>query len=73
MMEGVLVSMAAYYSRNLAKETKKGLNENAYKALFNGGIAPLGFKIVNKHYEIEPIEAEAVRLIYKWYLNSFSV
>ena len=72
MMEGVLVSMAAYYSRNLAKETKKGLNENAYKALFNGGIAPLGFKIVNKHYEIEPIEAEAVRLIYKWYLNGFS-
>ena len=72
MMEGVLVSMAAYYSRNLAKETKKGLNENAYKALFNGGIAPLGFKIVDKHYEIEPIEAEAVRLIYKWYLNGFS-
>ena len=30
MMESMLVGFAAYYSRNLAKETKKGLNENAY-------------------------------------------
>ena len=72
MMEGVLVSMAAYYSRNLSKETKKGLNENAYKAQFNGGTAPLGFRIIDKHYEIEPIEAEAVRLIFKLYLAGYS-
>ena len=69
MTETMLVAMAAYYSRNLAKETKKGLNENAYKAQFNGGKPPLGYKIVNKRYEIEPREAEAVRLIYKLYLE----
>ena len=44
VMETVMVGMAAYYSRNLAKETKKGMNENAYKAIFNGGYAPLGYK-----------------------------
>lgn len=49
MMETMMVGMAAYYSRNLAKETKKGLNENAYKALFNGGCPPLGYKIVDKN------------------------
>ena len=64
MMEGVLVSMAAYYSRNLSKETKKGLNENAYKAQFNGGFAPFGYKIVDKHYVIDDQEAEAIRLIF---------
>lgn len=68
MTEAMLVAMAAYYSRNLGKETKKGLNENAYKALFNGGRPPLGYKIVDQHYEIEPREAEAVRLIYQLYL-----
>lgn len=68
MNEAVFVAMAAYYSRNLGKETKKGLNENAYKAQFNGGRPPLGYKIVDKHYEIEPREAEAVRLIYQLYL-----
>lgn len=69
MMEGVLVSMAAYYSRNLAKETKKGMNENAYKALFNGGCPPLGYKIVDKKYAIDENEAAAVRLIFKLYLE----
>ena len=69
MMEGMLVSMAAYYSRNLAKETKKGMNENAYKALFNGGCPPLGYRIVDKKYVVDEQEAAAVRLIFKLYLE----
>lgn len=69
MMETMMVGMAAYYSRNLAKETKKGLNENAYKALFNGGCPPLGYKIVDKKYVIDEQEAAAVRLIFELYLK----
>ena len=69
MMENMLVGMAAYYSRNLAKETKKGLNENAYKAMFNGGIPPLGYRVENKRYVIDEHEAEAVRLIFSMYLS----
>lgn len=69
MMESMLVGMAAYYSRNLSKETKKGLNENAYKALFNGGIAPYGYKIVDQHYVIDEAEAQAIRLIFSMYIN----
>ncbi len=69
MMENMLVGFAAYYSRNLAKETKKGLNENAYKAQFNGGKPPLGYKIVDKKYVIEPVEAEAVKLIFDLYIS----
>lgn len=69
MMESMLVGFAAYYSRNLAKETKKGLNENAYKAQFNGGKPPLGYKIVDKQYVIEPTEAEAVKLIFTMYIS----
>lgn len=71
MMETMMVGMAAYYSRNLAKETKKGLNENAYKALFNGGCPPLGYKIVDKKYVIDEQEAAAVRLIFELYLNGY--
>ena len=69
MMENMLVGFAAYYSRNLAKETKKGLNENAYKAQFNGGTAPFGYKIVDKHYIIDEREAEGVRMIFRMYLD----
>lgn len=53
MMESVLVGMAAYYSRNLAKEVRKGQNENAYKAISNGGIAPFGLKLVDQRYAID--------------------
>lgn len=68
MMENMLVGFAAYYSRNLAKETKKGLNENAYKALFNGGTPPFGYRIVDKHYVVDELEAEGVRMIFSMYL-----
>lgn len=68
MMETMLVGMAAYYSRNLSKETKKGLNENAYKALFNGGVPPLGYRIENQRYVVDTHEAKAVRLIFSMYL-----
>ncbi|WP_304162940.1 recombinase family protein [Phascolarctobacterium succinatutens] len=56
MIEAMLVSIAAYYSSDLVKETKRGLNENAYKAQFNGGYAPLGYKLVDKHYVIDEQE-----------------
>nr|WP_159033373.1 hypothetical protein [Ethanoligenens harbinense] len=44
-MESVLEGMAEYYSRNLAREVRKGMNENALKAKHNGGIAPLGYDV----------------------------
>lgn len=68
MMENILVGFAAYYSRNLAKETKKGLNENAYKAQFNGGVPPFGYQIKDKRYTINEAEAEGVRMIFDMYL-----
>jgi site-specific DNA recombinase len=60
-----------YYSRNLAREVMKGLKENALAAKFNGGLPPLGYDI-NKDtlkYEINDFEAEAVKLIFKMYLQ----
>ncbi len=69
LMEGMLMAYAAYYSRNLAEESKKGMRENAYKALFNGGIAPLGYKIVDKKYVIDEKEAPAVRMVFDMYCD----
>lgn len=68
MMETMLVGMAAYYSRNLAKEVMKGMKENAYQGKFNGGYAPLGYRIVDGQYIINENEATAIKLIYKMYL-----
>lgn len=64
-MENQLVGMAAYFSRNLAGEVRKGQRENALKAKHNGGKPPLGYDVdKDGHYIINEKEAAAVRLIF---------
>ncbi len=43
------------------------MNENALKAISNGGTAPLGFNIVNQKYEINEIEAQSIKLVFELY------
>jgi site-specific DNA recombinase len=76
LTKNTLVNLSAYFSQNLARETKKGLKENALKALHCGGIPPLGYDVIpdggkrhgnreSKKYIINENEAEIVRLIFK--------
>ncbi len=62
----VQLGVSQYYSANLAREVMKGLKENAYKALHNGGIPPLGYDVnpETKEYIINEKEAEAVRIMF---------
>ena len=41
IMEAMLEGLSEYYSANLAREVKKGLNENALDCKHNGGTPPL--------------------------------
>ncbi|MDO5795250.1 MAG: recombinase family protein, partial [Turicibacter sp.] len=70
----VQLGVSQYYSANLAREVMKGLKENAYKALHNGGIPPLGYDVdpETKQYIINEKEAEAIRIIFKKYLEGWS-
>mgnify|MGYP005855885979 CR=1 FL=1 len=66
----MLVGLAKYYSQNLARETMKGLKENALKAKHCGGIPPLGYDLdENKNYVINENEAKTVRLIFEMKLS----
>ena len=72
ILESVLEGMAEYYSKNLAREVRKGLNENALKALHNGGVPPLGLNVnPDKTYSINESEAQAVRIIFDMYANGY--
>lgn len=72
ILESVLEGMAEYYSKNLAREVRKGLNENALVAKHNGGIAPLGYNVTAEHgYEINPVEAQAVKMIFDLYCKGY--
>ncbi len=71
MLESLLVGMAEYYSKNLAREVMKGLKENALQGRHTGGIPPLGYDVdpVTRKLVINPVEAEAVKLIFSMYLD----
>ncbi len=74
IMESVLEGMAEYYSRNLGRETMKGMRENALKSRHTGGKPPLGYD-VNKETKkliINDYEAGAVKLIFKMVLDGRS-
>ena len=68
LMESLLEGLSEYYSRNLSRETKKGLAENALKGKSTGGCAPIGFDFdADNHLVINEHEAEAVRAIFEMY------
>lgn len=70
LMENQLVGIAAYYSRNLAKEVMKGLKENALQGKHNGGKPPLGYAVKDGKYEIDESTAPAVRMIFDMYVKN---
>lgn len=66
LMETLLVGMAAYYSRNLAREVIKGQRETALQGKHTGGIPPFGYDVgPDKKYIINENEAIAVRKIFE--------
>lgn len=69
IMRTLMWSLFEYYIDNLATETRKGLKENALKALHTGGYAPFGYDIIDKRYVINELEAAYVRKIFDAALN----
>ena len=69
LIEGVLESMAEYYSAELSQKTKRGVKESLLKGHFIGGYTLLGYNIVNKKWVVNPEEAEIVRDVFNRYRN----
>jgi DNA invertase Pin-like site-specific DNA recombinase len=53
MIEHVLAAVAAFYSKNLSNETKRGKRQRAIKGEFNGSNAPVGYILV-QHKDATP-------------------
>ena len=68
ILEAMLEAMAEYYSLNLADEVKKGMTEKAYRGEYQT-TAPFGYKFIDKRLEIEPQEAEFVKLLFYNFAN----
>jgi len=71
ILESVLTGMADYFSKNLARETMKGMKENALKCRHTGGTPPLGYSVdpMTKKLLLNEEEAVTVKKIFDLYLN----
>ncbi len=62
LIEGVLESMAEYYSAELSQKVKRGIAMSAAKCKYFGGVIPLGYKIDSeKNYVIDENTAPVVQ------------
>lgn len=78
MMRQIMNLFDEYQSRENAKHTLRAMKENARQGFWNGARPPLGYRIVaaeqrgtkiKTKLEIEPVQADKVRLIYSLALN----
>lgn len=65
-------------SREIGKNTKRAMMQSAKQGFWNGATPPLGYKIVEaerrgqkikKKLDIDPVEAETIRLMFRLYLE----
>lgn len=68
LVEGVLESMAEYYSAELSQKINRGMAINAEKCLSNGSNPGLGFKVDSeRRFYVDEDEAKIVREIFERY------
>ena len=68
LVEGVLESMAEYYSVELSQKILRGMKINAEKCLSNGSNPGLGFKVdKDRQFYVDPKEAAIVREVFERY------
>ena len=74
MIRQIMALFDEYQSKENAKHTLRAMKENARQGFWNGARAPIGYRIVDagqrgqktkKTLEIDPIQAETVRLIFR--------
>ena len=70
LIEGVLESMAEYYSAELSQKIRRGMNINAEKHLSNGSNPGLGYVVdEERRFHIDPETAPIVRVIFEMYAS----
>ena len=73
LVEGVLESMAEYYSAELSQKIKRGIAISASKCKFFGGKVPLGYKIdEKKDYVINEETAPIVRRMFEMLAGGYN-
>ena len=64
--------MNQYYSAELSQKILRGLRESYLKGNYTGGAIPFGYDVINKKLVINPIEGEAVKEMFRLFLQGYT-
>lgn len=67
LLEGLMESLAEYYSANLSKHVKRGQRESILSGKVPGGVPPYGFKLVDKKLVADEQKAPIIRYVFEQY------
>ncbi|MCU6712926.1 recombinase family protein, partial [Paenibacillus sp. J5C_2022] len=74
LVEGLLESMAEYYSAELSQKIRRGMEINASKGKATGGNVALGYKLdENRRFIVDEEAASVVRMVFEMYANGHSI
>lgn len=73
ILESILEGMAEYYSLELSQKITRGMRESAMKGQAVGGSIPLGYKIENKKWVLDPLTAPLVSEAFTRYASGETV
>lgn len=66
MLEGILETLAEYYSADLALKIRRGQATNSEHCRFNGGSIPLGYRVnSDRKFEIDPSTAPLIKRVFE--------
>ena len=73
LIEGVLESMAEYYSAELSQKIKRGIAVSASKCKFFGGSVPLGYKVSeDKSFIVDEKTAPIVKQLFQMLASGYN-
>lgn len=72
LAEGMTAILNHHFVLQSRQKTIAGQTTKAKKGLFLGGVAPLGYDISEGEYVINPVESDAVKLIFSMYADGRS-
>lgn len=73
ILEGLLESMAEYYSANLSENIRRGQQESLKKGWYTGGSIPMGYQLQDHKLVPDPKTAPLIRELYERYASGESL
>ena len=74
ILQGVLETLAEYYSAELSEKIKRGSKIKAEQCLYLGGTIPLGYRVdENRKFQIDNSTAPFVKTIFEMYASGVTI